>query len=160
MVHPTLRSTRDSPHTAGASAAYRGRVTTVLLVEHNDHLRSALRSRFQREGFALREASSAAQGISMARAEHPDLIVLAAALMTDDGVDFQTELRQDAALRGVPVVLLTTRARETSPAGVPREGIERRVADDPPRLEHPFRPGQLLDLVRVMVRSGHRANDV
>lgn len=160
MVQSTLRSTRDSAHTAERFAAYGDRVTTVLLVEHNDHLRSVLRSRFQREGFSLREASSAMQGIAMARAERPDLIVLDAGLRADDGIDLQAELHQDDGLRDVPVVLLTARARVTSSHPAARDGSERELVEDAPRLEHPFRPGQLLDLVRLLVRSGYRPSDV
>lgn len=138
-------------------------MTTVLLVERNDHLRGVLRSRFLREGFRLREATSAAAGLAMARAERPDLIILDDSMRWEDGRGLRDSLDADEALRGVPVVLLTARTRAVkgdeeanARADEPAEGEPDASASgtqSTSRIEHPFRPGQLLELVRTLVRS-------
>lgn len=135
-------------HTAVVASAYGSCVTTVLVVEPNEPLRAVLLSRFQREGFRLREAPNAEQGIALARAERPDLIVLDASLKTEDGLLLHEALRADEALADVPLILLTARVRVD---GWNVEASSEESAEAK-RLNHPFRPNQLLEMARVLVR--------
>ncbi len=57
-----------------------------------------------------------------------------------------------AELLRMPVILLSARAR----AEVGADGVAAVEPADAPRLEHPFRPGHLLELARGLVRAARR----
>ncbi|MCD6289440.1 MAG: hybrid sensor histidine kinase/response regulator [Anaerolineae bacterium] len=58
-------------------------------------------------GFHVRHAYDGTEGIQAMRASRPDLVFLDLAMPGADGFEFLEEMRQDAQLAGIPVVLLT-----------------------------------------------------
>ena len=56
------------------------------------------------------EAASAAEAIRRAREEHPDVICLDLIMPDVDGVQVLRTLKDDPATRGIPVVVVTSRA--------------------------------------------------
>lgn len=131
-------------------------MTRVLLVDANTHLRRLLRARFQRAGFAVREAATAAQALDLARSDPPDLIIHDGALRDADGTPMAAVLAGDAALAAVPRIELHARPRDPQAVGADAG----RTGDAIARLAHPFRPAQLVRLAEGAVRrSGDTPSD-
>ena len=84
-----------------------GAVQRILIVEDDRQLRSALQLKLQREGFETVEASSGKEGLALALADHPDLILLDIVMPEMNGEEMLTELRRDKWGESVPVILLT-----------------------------------------------------
>src|SRR5688572_30772596 len=67
----------------------------ILVVEDDVNLRGILRDSLTTEGFVVSEAKDGEQGLQIALAEHPDLILLDIILPGIDGLGVLTEIRKD-----------------------------------------------------------------
>jgi CheY-like chemotaxis protein len=85
---------------------------TILLVEDNEMNRDMLSRRLERRGFTVLLAVDGPQGVAVARSEHPDLILMDMSLPGMDGWEATRTIRQDEALRTVPVIALTAHAMD------------------------------------------------
>lgn len=81
----------------------------VLLVDDDEDVRHMTRVSLGFEGFEVTEAPDGTTGLALAREEKPDAIVLDVMMPGRDGFDVLRELRDDADLRDVPVVILTAK---------------------------------------------------
>ena len=88
-------------------------MTTVLIVEDNEMNRDMLTRRLERKGYAVISAVDGPQGISMARTDRPDIILMDVALGAMDGWEATTILQADPATRPIPVIALTAHALES-----------------------------------------------
>ena len=100
----------------------RGRPATILLVEDNDDDVELLRISFERAKMKinLHHTSDGEECMAFLRkqGEHadaptPDLILLDLNMPKMDGRDVLTEIAKDEKLRHLPVVILTTSAKES-----------------------------------------------
>jgi two-component system cell cycle response regulator DivK len=82
----------------------------VLLVEDNAENRDALSRRLQRRGYDVIIATDGKQGVAMAQAEAPDVILLDISLPEMDGWEVARTLEASEATRGIPVIALTAHA--------------------------------------------------
>lgn len=88
----------------------------ILVVEDETALKSALSEILADEGFAVFEAEDGAKGLSLAKSEHPDIILLDIFMPKMGGLEMLAELRKDAWGKNVPVVLLTNSSSAESVA--------------------------------------------
>jgi two-component system cell cycle response regulator DivK len=82
----------------------------ILLVEDNEMNRDMLSRRLERRGYTVLIAVDGQQGLDMAIAEKPDLILLDMSLPVLDGWDVAKRLKSDDALKVMPVIALTAHA--------------------------------------------------
>ena len=82
----------------------------ILLVEDNEMNRDMLSRRLERKGYEVVIATDGAEGVAMARASAPDLILMDMSLPVMDGWTATREIKSDAALRATPIVALTAHA--------------------------------------------------
>jgi CheY-like chemotaxis protein len=82
----------------------------VLLVEDNEASREGLARHLRRKGYEILLAVDGRQGMEVARADAPDLILLDMSLPVLDGWEATRCLKADAATRGIPVIALTAHA--------------------------------------------------
>jgi two-component system cell cycle response regulator DivK len=82
----------------------------ILLVEDNEMNRDMLSRRLQRKGYEILLAEDGEQGVVMARAQQPDLILMDMSLPVLDGWDASRRLKEDAATRPIPIIALTAHA--------------------------------------------------
>ena len=85
-------------------------MTRILLVEDNELNRDMLSRRLERKGYAVTLAVDGAEGLSKARSERPDLILMDMSLPVVDGWEATRQLKADAATRAVPIIALTAHA--------------------------------------------------
>ncbi len=82
----------------------------ILLVEDNEMNRDMLSRRLQRKGYEVLTAIDGEQGVAVAQAEQPDLILMDMSLPVLDGWEATRKIRADPAISAVPVIALTAHA--------------------------------------------------
>jgi two-component system, cell cycle response regulator DivK len=87
-----------------------GAMTKILLVEDNEMNRDMLGRRLQRRGFDLLVAVDGAQGVAIAQADAPDLILMDMSLPVMDGWEATRRLKAVPETRSIPVIALTAHA--------------------------------------------------
>jgi len=133
------------PGAAPAATAAPANAAYVLVADDNADLRDYAR-RLLAEHYEVRTVSDGREAIEAARERRPDLIVSDVMMPHLDGFGLIGELRADAALRDVPVLLLSARAGEEARL----EGVNR-GADD--YLVKPFSARELLVRAGSLLQS-------
>jgi two-component system cell cycle response regulator DivK len=82
----------------------------ILVVEDNPNNRKLVRDVLQFKGYEVAEATTAEDGIEMARSLKPSLILMDIHLPGMDGITALAHLRNDEQTRDIPVVALTASA--------------------------------------------------
>ena len=82
----------------------------ILLVEDNEMNRDMLSRRLLRKGHEITMAVDGAQGVEMAKALLPDLILMDMSLPVIDGWEATRQLKADDKTRSIPVIALTAHA--------------------------------------------------
>jgi CheY-like chemotaxis protein len=85
-------------------------VSTILIVEDNELNRDMLSRRLQRRGYAVLLAVDGEDGLDVARANAPDLVLMDMSLPTVDGWEATRRMKSDDLLRHIPVIALTAHA--------------------------------------------------
>jgi two-component system, OmpR family, KDP operon response regulator KdpE len=115
---------------------------TVLVIDDELHIRQFLRAAFEFEGFTVREAGDAEEGIRSATLKPPDLIILDLGLPDRDGASIIERLR---SWSNIPIIVLTVRSREREKVRVLELG-----ADD--YVVKPFGIAELIARSRAALR--------
>jgi CheY-like chemotaxis protein len=79
----------------------------ILLVEDNDLNRDMLSRHLTRKGYQILVASDGEQGLAMAQAESPDLILMDMSLPVLDGWEATRRLKAIPQTQFIPVIALT-----------------------------------------------------
>jgi two-component system cell cycle response regulator DivK len=82
----------------------------ILIVEDNELNRDVLSRRLAASGYEVLVAEDGLQGLALAKARQPDLILMDLGLPDIDGWECVRRLRANPATRTVPVVALTAHA--------------------------------------------------
>jgi two-component system cell cycle response regulator DivK len=85
----------------------------LLYVEDNEMNRDMLSRRLRRRGFEVAIASNGEQGVAMAAAEKPDLILMDMSLPVLDGWQATRRLKAAPDTRRIPIIGLTAHAMAT-----------------------------------------------
>jgi serine phosphatase RsbU (regulator of sigma subunit) len=80
----------------------------ILLVDDSPTIRAMVSSLLEEEGYAVAMAVNGRLGFEAAKADPPELIVTDYEMPELDGPGLCRQLESDAALRGIPVIMLTT----------------------------------------------------
>jgi CheY-like chemotaxis protein len=85
-------------------------VTKILLVEDNDLNRDMLSRRLTKRGYEVVTATDGEEGLVLAQAEQPDLVLMDMSLPGIDGWETTRRLRAGAGTAAIPVIALTAHA--------------------------------------------------
>lgn len=86
----------------------------VLVVEDNEDSARLLSRMFEANaGYEVTVAANGREGLEIAQKTHPDLIVSDLMMPEMDGFELIEQLREDSALRNIPIIVLT--AKELTP---------------------------------------------
>jgi len=85
-------------------------VAKILIVEDNEMNRDMLSRRLARRGYQIVLAVDGREGIAMATAESPDLILMDMSLPVVDGWEATRRLKAEPRTRVIPVIGLTAHA--------------------------------------------------
>lgn len=81
--------------------------TKILIVEDEEILLTALSEELKQEGFQVVGAKDGVEGVEMAQSDKPDLILLDLVMPRLDGIGALKQMKEDPALKDIPVVILT-----------------------------------------------------
>jgi two-component system cell cycle response regulator DivK len=82
----------------------------ILYVEDNENNVYMLTRRLTRHGFEVMVAADGAQGIAIARSEHPDLILMDLNMPVLDGWEAARQLKSAPETRAIPIIALSAHA--------------------------------------------------
>jgi len=85
-------------------------VNRLLLVEDNELNRDMLSRRLIRKGYEILIAVDGAEGVEIAQAERPDLILMDMSLPVMDGWEATQKIKGSESTRGIPVLGLSAHA--------------------------------------------------
>ena len=119
----------------------------ILLVEDNEMNRDMLSRRLRRNGYEVVIAIDGQQGVEMATAESPDLILMDMSLPVIDGWEAARRVRENEATRKIPVIALTAHAM----AGDREKAIEAGCDDYDTK---PVEITRLLGKITALLESG------
>jgi hypothetical protein len=109
----------------------------VLVVEDDEAARDMVRTLLEQHGLEVVTATNGREGLELAAAHAPALVVLDLLMPEVDGFAFVEEARRRPDLAGVPILVLT--ALDLGPDDLGRlsstvQGVLRKVPPDPDRL--------------------------
>jgi two-component system cell cycle response regulator DivK len=119
----------------------------LLYVEDNEMNRDMLSRRLQRRGFDVLIAADGEQGVAMAAAEKPDLILMDMSLPVLDGWEATRRLKTAPDTRRIPIIGLTAHAMATD-----RDKCLEAGCDD--YDTKPVELGRLLDKIQRLLGTG------
>src|SRR5690349_19970432 len=105
--------TTDEQHPPGRKAADGGTMKTLLLTDDEANLRMLARIILDDPDYRILEASDRTTALSLARTEHPDLLVRDWTMPGLTGLEVVTLLRQDPRTSDIPIIMLTAKGQAT-----------------------------------------------
>jgi CheY-like chemotaxis protein len=84
----------------------------ILVVDDNLDTRELTHLHLTTEGFSVVVASDGREGLYLAGAERPDLIITDISMPGLDGVEMVKQVRQQSELKNIPILVLTAMGRE------------------------------------------------
>jgi signal transduction histidine kinase/CheY-like chemotaxis protein len=121
---------------------------SILIVEDNPDMRKFLTSLLERH-YTVRCATNGMEGLAMARELAPSLIITDVMMPIMSGYEMTGTIRQDAALRHIPIIMLTARTEIVEEHAGRETG-----ADD--FLIKPFSLKELMARIDALLKRGKR----
>jgi len=116
----------------------------VLVADDDEDILLLVTTRLKRDGFEIVQASNGTQALELARERRPALAVLDIGMPGLDGVQVLEQIRADADLRRMRVLLLTAKAQESDVRRGYDSGADAYV-------KKPFSPAELSTRVRELL---------
>jgi len=116
----------------------------ILVIEDDPIALRFARYTLQQEGYQVITAPNGLEGLSKAKAEYPDLIILDIMLPGVDGFELCHRLRVATQTAQIPILMLTAKAQESD-----RQTGLRVGADD--YLIKPVHPSEIVNRVNALI---------
>jgi len=117
----------------------------ILIIEDDPDIVELVRYNLSKEGYQVAASPDGVTGLEKTRKSKPDLLVLDLMLPKLSGLEVCREIRNDAALKQLPILMLTARGEEMDRV----IGLEV-GADD--YVTKPFSPRELVARIRALLR--------
>jgi excisionase family DNA binding protein len=118
----------------------------VLIVDDDAGLREFLRANLEGEGYLVREAGSAEEGLTVLDEEPPDLILLDVMMPHVDGWEMLRRVRERHGVESIPVVMFSGKVDESEAGAAEEAGAQAFIGK-------PFDPEQLLASTKQLLRA-------
>lgn len=116
----------------------------MLVVEDQEDNRRILRDLLTSAGYEMIEAVTGEEGIALAEAHRPDLILMDIQLPGLDGYEATRRIKANLALRHIPIIAVTSYALSGDDAKALEAGCDAYIAK-------PYSPRELLTKIRQYV---------
>jgi two-component system, cell cycle response regulator DivK len=113
----------------------------ILVVDDQEDLRGVLRDLLTGSGYTVIEAADGEAGVTKAKSDHPDLILMDIQMPVIDGYEATRRIKADPALKPTLVVAVSSFAMKGDEEKARAAGCDHYVTK-------PYSPMQLLRLVR------------
>lgn len=121
----------------------------ILVIEDDEDISELVKYNLAKEGYQVASTTSGEEGLRLARAKLPDLVLLDLMLPSIDGLEVCKSLKRDTKTEHIPVIMLTAKGEESDVVA----GLEL-GADD--YITKPFSPKVLIARVRAVLRRKSR----
>lgn len=121
----------------------------ILLIEDDPQIRRFLRASLVTQGYELIEAGTGREGLALAAAQVPEVVLLDLGLPDMEGLEVIKQLR---GWSSVPIIILSARGQE-------RDKVANLDAGADDYLTKPFGVGELLARIRVALRKSLPAEE-
>jgi CheY-like chemotaxis protein len=121
-------------------------VTKILVADDDADFRLLCRLVLEDEGFDVVEATDCDRCLQLAREHHPSMVLLDIRMPVRSGWECLADIRADASLDDIPVVLTTAAAEQDLEDQARALGAAAVVTK-------PSRPAALVDIVRSLVAT-------
>ncbi len=125
----------------------------ILIIEDDRDIVELVRYNLANEGFEVTSVADGSAALASLRKSTPDLVILDLMLPKMPGLEVCKEIRRDAALNRLPILMLTARGEEADRV----IGLEM-GADD--YVTKPFSPRELAARVKALLRRAEPAGEV
>lgn len=125
---------------------------TILVVDDEQDLLDLIEYNLKKEGFDVLKAEDGMEGIEMARAYSPSLILLDIMMPKMDGLETVEVIRNDEELARIPVIFLTARGDEKTEV----EGLDK-GGDD--YITKPISTTKLISRIKAVLRRFEETED-
>jgi len=112
--------------------------TKILSVDDSRTIRMIVGRTFKPYDCQVIEAGNGEEGLAAAARETPDLIILDVTMPVMDGVTMLTKLKEDPALKTIPVIMLTAESGRENVLQIAKLGVR-------DYLVKPFKEEQLVE---------------
>ncbi len=116
----------------------------ILIVDDDDRLREFVRVNLEMEGYSVREASSAEDGLTALEEEPPDLILLDVMMPKVDGWEMLQRVQERHGVGSIPVIMFSGKVDEAALKRATSRGAQGFIGK-------PFNPQQLIDSTKQLV---------
>jgi len=117
---------------------------SILIVDDDDRLREFVRVNLEMEGYAVREASNADEGLKALEEEPPDLILLDVMMPQVDGWEMLQRVHERHGVGAIPVIMFSGKVDEEALKRAAAQGAQGFVGK-------PFSPQQLIDSTKQLI---------
>ncbi len=117
----------------------------VLVVEDQDDNRRIVKDLLTNNGFTVVEATNGFEGVELAHAHHPDLILMDIQLSGIDGYEATRRIKTDPDLTGIPLIVVTSYALDGDDKKAFEAGCDAYVAK-------PYSPRKLLAKIQSFLQ--------
>jgi two-component system, cell cycle response regulator len=123
----------------------------VLSVDDSRTIRLIVKRAFAPFDCTVCEATNGEEGLAVATAEKPDIVILDITMPVMDGVTMLVKLKENPELKGIPVIMLTAESGRENVAHIAKLGVR-------DYLVKPFKDDQLIDKVKRIVTLQPKAS--
>src|SRR5512133_3378932 len=116
----------------------------ILIVDDDERLREFVRVNLEMEGYSVREAASADEGLAALEAEPPDLILLDVMMPQVDGWEMLRRVHERHGVGSIPVIMFSVKVEEDSLLSATSRGAQCFIGK-------PFNPQQLIESTKQLV---------
>jgi len=121
-------------------------MSLVLIVEDNHKNMKLVRDVLQVKGYRTLEAGSAEDGIALARAHKPDLVLMDIQLPGMNGIEALGVLRADPSTAAIPVIAVTASVMQQDRNLITQAGFDAYIGK-------PINLKEFLEAVRTMIEG-------
>lgn len=120
---------------------------TILIVDDDDDIREIIEYSLKKEGFKVLTAENGEEGISLAKSNSPELIILDVMMPGMDGIEVCETLKSQPETSNIKICFLTARGEDYSQIAGFNAG-----ADD--YVNKPVKPKVLVSRIKAILRRG------
>jgi excisionase family DNA binding protein len=117
---------------------------TVLIVDDDPKLREYVRVNLEMEGYSVKEAGSAEEGLGVLDESTPDLVLLDVMMPEVDGWEMLRRVQERHGVGAIPVIMFSGKVDERSAEEAASRGAQAFIGK-------PFNPQELIDQTKQLL---------
>jgi excisionase family DNA binding protein len=117
---------------------------TVLIVDDDPKLREYVRVNLEMEGYSVKEAGSADEGLSVLDESTPDLVLLDVMMPEVDGWEMLRRVQERHGVGAIPVIMFSGKVDEKAAEEAASRGAQAFIGK-------PFNPQELIDQTKQLL---------